>query len=112
VATEVGSDLTLGWLWDRTSWSHLKQAIVYFGLGGSLGLLSALVWPERLIGTGPLTGLSLILVPLSTAAIMSVIGARTRRQERRAGGLFQFWFAFDFGFAAALARFAMLKGWL
>lgn len=78
-------------------------AVGQFLMGAIAGVISLLIFNERLMPRSQVPGLSLLLSPLLTGAAMHVIGARWEQQEDRPT-LFSFRAGAIFAFGMALVR--------
>jgi hypothetical protein len=77
-------------------------------LGSLAGGLTVLVLPKPLAPPLPIRGLSLLLSPLATGALMERLGAWTRRRTGKQTYLATFGGGALFAFAMALTRFVLL----
>ena len=88
--------------------NETRPAVSTMGLalaGAAAGLLSAWVFPHRLIATRVvLPGVSLLLAPLATGSVMHLLGKRLRLVGRFASDLATFRGAALFAFSMALIR--------
>jgi len=89
-------------------WRQGSPAVSTIGLalfGGAAGLLSAWLFPHRLIaGRVALPGVSLLLAPLATGSVMHFLGKRLRRSGRSPSNLATFRGGSLFAFSMALIR--------
>jgi hypothetical protein len=76
-----------------------------FFLGGGIGGISLLIWPGRILGPGPLPGLSLILGPLCAGLAMQAWGRYRRNAGHVTTGLATFPGGAAFALGTALVRF-------
>jgi len=81
----------------------------YLVLGGMLGGLSLLVWPERVVRQGPVPGLSLIIGPVVSGLAMHLLGEFRRAQGHSPTNLATFPGGAAFAFGCALARFVGVR---
>ncbi len=79
--------------------------IGFAALGGLVGGLSLLVWPERIVGRGLFPGASLVIGPLLSGAAMHFWGRRRRAKGRRTTQLATFHGGAAFALGYALERF-------
>ena len=102
---ELATEALGGLINDRKQRSPAVSAIgLVFG-GVAAGLLSAWLFPNRLIATRAVVpGASLLLAPLATGVAMHLLGKRRRRLERQASSLATFWGGALFAFSMALVR--------
>jgi hypothetical protein len=85
------------------------STIGYLILGSALGGLSLLYWPERILGTGPVSGLSLVFGPALSGATMHVWGELRRAGGHQTTNLATFYGGFAFALGVALVRFLWLR---
>lgn len=87
------------------NWDPVLATIGYFVLGGILGGLCVWVLPDRLLGAGPVPGLSLVLAPLAAGLSMAGWG-RFRRAHGHATSNLATWYGGGaFALGASLIRF-------
>jgi hypothetical protein len=79
-------------------------------LGGLVGLLVSLVFPERLITVGRVPGASLVLSPLFNALAMEYYGRWRESRGRSRSYLATFWGGGLFALGMASVRFFMTRG--
>ena len=95
----------LGTLFERLEFEKpVSAAIGYTILGAFTGGASVLIFPHPLIRTSRLHGISLLISPLATGAIMSLIGSVLRRRGKGTVQIETFWYGFAFAFGIALVR--------
>ena len=83
-----------------------------FLMGVAAGVLSLLVFGERLVPRSVIPGLSLVLSPIGTGIAMHWIGEWWPERGRPRPALFSFWAGAIFAFGMALVRFVYLEiGW-
>lgn len=108
VAGEALFDLVLralGALLEKLEFEKpLSAAIGYTILGAFTGGVSVFVFPHPLIRRSRLHGISLLISPLATGTIMSLIGSILRRRGKGTVQIETFWYGFAFAFGMALAR--------
>ena len=107
--------LTLGW----KSLAHALRgtrkanpvlAILGWAVIGSIcGVISAFIFPHRLLPPSRLPGLSLIVAPLVSGALMKAVGDRRREAGKDTTILATFWGGTIFAFAMAAARFFLIR---
>jgi hypothetical protein len=78
---------------------------IYFALGAFAGGFSLLIFPHAVVRPSRVPGISLLISPTVTGAIMSLIGFILRRKGKRAVQLEAFWYGFALAFGMALVRF-------
>jgi hypothetical protein len=78
-------------------------------LGVSGGLLSVLVFPQRLVHTSRFHGVSLLVSPVITGLVMSQIGRAMRRRGQESVEIESFGYGFAFALAVALVRLFLVK---
>ena len=84
-------------------------SVGYFVVGASLGTLSLLLWPTRLLRPGPLPGLSLIISPLCVGLAMEAWGTYRRAGGRVTTSLATFPAGAAFALGTALVRFVWAR---
>lgn len=89
----------------RGTRNPLLALIGYAAGGAALGGLSLLVFPQRLVQSAFVPGLSLVVTPLLTGAAMSGVGWLRRRQGKRVLRIDRFVYGAVFAFGMALVRF-------
>ena len=109
--------LALGWesltdsLRRERESTPVLAALWHFLLGLFAGVISVIIIPRRLAPHSPLPGVSLILSPLGTGAIMHLIGEFWHDRRNRPT-LFSFRAGATFAFGMALVRFVYVElGW-
>ncbi len=75
-----------------------------FGFGALAGAITLAAFPHPLIHRSRIHGISLILSPLITGAVMSGLGALLRKRGKRVVQIESFPYAFAFAFGMALIR--------
>ena len=91
--------------------SAAASAVKLAGVGVAAGLLSAGLFPHRLIDRHViLPGASILLAPLATGFAMHLVGRRLRRLGRHASNLATFWGGAVFAFSMALIRWWLVGG--
>jgi hypothetical protein len=93
----------------RPDRSIVGASIGYFVVGASLGGLSLLVWPSRLLRPGPVPGLSLILSPVCVGLTMQAWGRYRRARGRVTTTLATFPAGAAFALGTALVRFVWAR---
>jgi hypothetical protein len=83
----------------------VAAAIGLLILGAALGGISVLVWPYRVVASGPLPGLSLILSPVINGLLADAIGSWRDHHDRPRTYLSTFWGGALFAFGMAGIRF-------
>ena len=81
----------------------------YFLMGLLSGIISVILVRGRLTGPSIVPGISLIVAPIVTGAIMASIGDMWRRRGGAPSGLFTFGAGAIFAFGMALVRFLYLR---
>ena len=105
----VWEAIVLPRLLERTLTNHFWYALGALSLGVLSGIASFWLWPGRLLGTGAPSGISTMVLPIG-AALAVLLVARTRSHgSTREHPLLRPWLAFDFAFAAAVARFILVS---
>ncbi len=80
-------------------------AVGYFTLGAAVGALSLWFWPQRLLRSGPVPGLSLLLSPLAGGAAMEAWGRFRRQRGHDTTNLATFVGGAAFALGCAIVRF-------
>ena len=107
--------LTLGWeslahALRGTRKANRVLAILGWAVIGSIcGVISAFIFPHRLLPPSRLPGLSLIVAPLVSGALMKAVGDRRREAGKDTTILATFWGGTIFAFAMAAARFFLVR---
>jgi hypothetical protein len=84
-----------------------SMAVVGYGLfGAAAGGLSLLVFPSSFVASPALRVVNLVVTPLVSGALMSVLGAWRRRRGQELIRLDRFAYGLVFAFAMAGVRFA------
>ena len=81
----------------------------YFILGAVLGALSLWLWPQRVLRSGPIPGLSLLLSPLAGGAAMEAWGRFRRSRGHDTTNLATFVGGAAFTLGCAIIRFNWAK---
>lgn len=79
-------------------------------LGGLLGFVFTLIFPDRLTGPPPIKGLSLVVSPLLAGMSMHLFGQWRRSRGKDTTRLATFWGGALFALAFAVIRLLMLEG--
>ena len=87
----------------------LLAGVGYFLLGLIAGGLSLLIFPHPLVRPSRVHGISLVVSPLVTGCLMSLIGAILRRHGKRTTQIESFGYGYVFAFGMALIRFFFVK---
>lgn len=80
----------------------------YFAGGALLGILSALLLPERILGNVGIRGASLVLTPLMAGTVMHYFGAYRRQEGKGTTRMASFAGGAIFAFGLALLRFVLV----
>ena len=94
----------LGRFFRSPEFDPIAVAGLYVVLGVFAGASSLLIFPHPLIRPSRLHGISLLVSPILSGAIMSLVGATLRRKGKRVIQLETFWYGFAFAFGVALVR--------
>ena len=107
---ELVAEALSGLINPRRQISPAVSAIGIAFVGAASGLLSAWLFPHRLIATRVvLPGVSLLLAPLATGSVMHFLGKRLSRLERNPSNLATFWGGVLFAFSMALIRWWLVR---
>ena len=88
---------------DRT---HPKLSFLgWLLVGGALGGLSLLFWPNAYVRSDVARILNLIVTPAASGLVMAAIGVIRRRRDPERVGLESFAYGFALAFAIALVRY-------
>lgn len=77
----------------------------YLLLGAIAGAWSFLIYPHHLVHPSRFHGISLLVSPIITGLVMSLIGSILRRQGKRVVQIESFSYGFAFAFGMALIRY-------
>jgi len=89
--------------------NSLLATIGYATFGLALGGLSLVFIPFRLAHPSKIHGVSLIISPIITGALLSWTGALLRKRDKKAMQIETFGYGFVFAFGIALVRFLFAK---
>lgn len=81
----------------------------YLILGTATGGISLLFLPHPLVHPSRFHGISLLISPLITGSIMSLIGYTLRRHGKQAAQIESFGYGFAFALGMAVVRFLFVK---
>jgi len=87
----------------------LLAAISYALFGASAGGLSLLIFPHRLAHPSRLHGINLLLSPIVTGLVMSLIGSTLSRYGKNVTRIESFRYGFAVAFGIALVRFLFVS---
>jgi hypothetical protein len=108
---ELAAESLLGLIKGEKQTRPAVWAMGLIVVGGGAGLLSAWIFPHRLIAArAGFRGVSLLLAPLATGAVMHLLGKRLRLAGRDPTDLATFRGGALFAFAMALIRWCLLAG--
>jgi hypothetical protein len=85
------------------------MGVGYFLMGLLSGIISLIVFRGRLMGPSIVPGLSLIVAPIVTGAVMAWTGAMWRRRGGAPPAVFTFRAGAIFAFGMALVRFLYVR---
>ena len=108
---------TLGWESLAHALRGSRKANPVFALVGwaiigvTCGVVSAFIVPHRILPPSRLSGMSLIVAPLITGALMKTVGDRRRKAGKDTTILATFWGGSMFAFSAAVTRFLLIRAW-
>ncbi len=89
--------------------SPARAAIRTALLGIMMGGLSLLVAPHPLVRPSRIRGVSLVVSPVITGLLLSLVGAALRRRGKAVVQIESFGYGFTFAFGMALVRFLLAK---
>ena len=78
-------------------------------IGSICGVISALIFPQRILPRSRLSGVSLMVAPLITGALMKAVGDRRREAGKETTVLATFWGGSIFAFTLAVARLLIIR---
>lgn len=86
----------------------VAATLIYTLLGMFAGGCSVLIFPHHLVHSSGIPGISLLLSPLLTGAVLALIGAFLRSRDKTTTRIetFRYGFAFAFGMAVVRLLFA------
>ena len=94
---------------DRPSRNPVLAAIGYLVLGGIVGGVLVMTFPERLMPPPPRRGVSLVLAPIAGGAAMAAWGAFRRGRGHATSQLATWYGGAAFLFGLALVRFLLVS---
>lgn len=110
---EIMGDLfarSIGDALDEWEWrGRVLAALSFILLGSAAGVLSAAMMPERMTPVVLMPGLSLLLAPLGTGAVMHVYGRWRQGRGHDTSYLATFWGGALTAFAMTLVRFLLVR---
>lgn len=92
-------------LWESNAINPLLAAVGYFLLGIAFGIVSLRVYPHPLFHPSKFHGISLLISPVITGFVMSLVGAVLRRKGKQAVRIESFGYGFTFALGLAIIRF-------
>ena len=93
----------------RENRNPVLATLGYLLLGGIIGAISVLVWPQRFLRAGPVPGLSLVISPVAGAAAMEAWGRFRQRRNHATTNLATFYGGGAFALGLAIVRFVWAK---
>lgn len=85
--------------------SPVLASVGYTLLGASTGGLSLFIFPHPLVHPSRLHGINLLVSPIVTGLVMSLIGSILSRQGKKVVQIESFGYGFAFAFGMALIRY-------
>jgi hypothetical protein len=82
---------------------------IYFVLGTFSGGISLLIVPHPFVRPSRLYGIGLIVSPIVTGLVMSLVGSLLRQKGKKAIQIETFWCGFAFAFGMALTRLIFVR---
>ncbi|HKR29930.1 MAG TPA: hypothetical protein VJT08_05610 [Terriglobales bacterium] len=104
IVLDLLSRMTLEALQSEEPRYPIGTAFGCFAFGALAGAITLAAFPHPLIHRSRIHGISLILSPLITGAVMSGLGALLRKRGKRVVQIESFPYAFAFAFGMALIR--------
>lgn len=95
---------------DRSPLHPAVSVVIYVLLGGLLGWLSYLFFPQRLISHPDIQIVNLVLTPIAVGLALGAIGAWRAKRGTALVRLDKFAYGYAFALAFALARFTLGSG--
>jgi hypothetical protein len=92
---------------DRRSPHPLLSLIGYIFLGGLLGFISCLIFPQHLISNDFAQIVNLVITPIAVGAVLGFIGQLRAKRGMSLIRLDKFSYGYAFALAFALARYAL-----
>jgi hypothetical protein len=89
--------------------SPILAAAAYSSFGVVAGVVSVLLFPDRLFPVSRFHGISLLISPLVTGLVMYQIGLMLRRHGKQRVRLESFGYGFTFAFWMAIIRFFFVQ---
>ena len=89
--------------------SPVAATLIYTLLGMFAGGCSVMILPHHLVHPSRLPGISILVSPLLTAALMSLIGAFLRNRDKATTRIETFRYGFAFAFGMAVVRFLFAR---
>ena len=113
LASEYGFQLTRAAIRPTSgrTYSVVRASAGQLLIGAAAGLITALLLPERLLPPVAMPGISLVLSPIGTGALMGLFGRWTRQRGNTPSSLATFRGGALFAFACAATRYLMVMGW-
>ena len=94
----------LGRFFKSPEFEPVAVAGLYLALGAFAGGFNLRIFPHALFRLARFHGISLLISPTASGAIMSLIGSILRRKGKRVIQIETFWYGFAFAFGMALVR--------
>jgi hypothetical protein len=117
ILLEVGAEAILDGLFrlvgkavvDWEPGASVLAHISYFAVGCVMGGLSLLLVPHPIFRRTQFHGISLLVAPLVTGLVMSMVGSALRKRNRRVLAMESFGVGFAIALGIALVRFLLAK---
>lgn len=87
----------------------IPATIAFALLGAALGEFSVIVFPHPLFHPSSFHGISLLVSPLATGFVMSLVGRHRRRRGRDTVRIESFGYGYIFALTMALVRFLVVR---
>jgi hypothetical protein len=81
----------------------------YLALGTATGGLSLLAFPHPLVHPSRMHGISMLISPIVTGSLMSLVGYALRRRGKEPAQIESFGYGFTFALGMAVIRFFFVK---
>ena len=89
--------------------SPVLATVGYLVLGTTAGGVSLLLFPHPLVHPSRMHGISLLISPVITGALMSIVGYAYRRSGKQPAQIESFGYGFAFALGMAVIRFLFTK---
>lgn len=105
---ELGSESISRKLFKNKTVNKYFALFGYIILGSLFGFVSYLIYPKRIVDTGALSGISIVVSPIIVGLIMKKWGEHRTRSKKNITVLATFWGGALFAFAYAIVRYLLI----